>query len=58
MDAREAEIEVLAVATGTRSELVATDLKVLRKMRHADEQPVAKPPAKGASKRSGQRGAA
>ncbi|MEA2764831.1 MAG: circadian clock protein KaiC [Gemmatimonadaceae bacterium] len=62
IDARKAEMEVLALATGTRSDLVATDLKVLRKMRHADEQPVAKPLAKGgvrrASKRNGQRGAA
>ena len=62
MDARKAEMEVLALATGTRSELVATDLKVLRKMRHADAQAVPKPLAKGAlrlaSKRNGQRGAA
>jgi len=62
MDARKAEMEVLALATGTRSELVATDLKVLRKMRHADAQAVPKPLAKRAlrlaSKRNGQRGAA
>ncbi|MDB4933546.1 MAG: circadian clock protein KaiC [Labilithrix sp.] len=38
MEARTAEIEVLALATGTASRLVATDREVLRTMRHADDE--------------------
>ncbi len=38
MDAREAEIKVLADATGSASRLVRTDRAVLRKMRHADDE--------------------
>jgi hypothetical protein len=38
MEARSAEIEVLADATGSASQLVRTDRAVLRKMRHADEE--------------------
>jgi circadian clock protein KaiC len=38
MEARSAEIAVLALATGSASKLVATDKAVLRKMRHADEE--------------------
>jgi circadian clock protein KaiC len=37
MEARSAEIALLADATGTASKLVKTDRAVLRKMRHADE---------------------
>jgi circadian clock protein KaiC len=37
MAAREAEMEVLADATGSASKLVKTDRAVLRRMRHADE---------------------
>ena len=38
MDARNAEIGVLAAATGSETKLLATDQAVLRKMRHADEE--------------------
>lgn len=38
MEARSAEIAVLAVATGQASKLLVTDQAVLRKMRHADEE--------------------
>jgi circadian clock protein KaiC len=37
MEARNAEIAVLADATGSASKLVKTDQAVMRKMRHADE---------------------
>lgn len=43
MDARSAEIAVLAQATGSATKLLVTDRAVLRKMRHADEEvPVVK----------------
>jgi circadian clock protein KaiC len=38
MEARSAEIALLADATGSASKLVKTDRAVLRKMRHADEE--------------------
>jgi circadian clock protein KaiC len=38
MEARSAEIAVLALATGSASKLLASDHNVLRKMRHADEE--------------------
>jgi circadian clock protein KaiC len=38
MEARSAEIGVLALATGSASKLLVTDRAVLRKMRHADEE--------------------
>ncbi len=38
MDARSAEIAVLAQATGSASELLVKDRAVLRKMRHADDE--------------------
>ncbi|MBA3646374.1 MAG: circadian clock protein KaiC [Gemmatimonadaceae bacterium] len=38
MDAREAEIKLLADATGSAKQLLRTDRAVLRKMRHADEE--------------------
>jgi circadian clock protein KaiC len=38
MEARTAEIAVLAVATGQASKLLVTDRAVLRKMRHADDE--------------------
>jgi circadian clock protein KaiC len=38
MEARSAEMGLLAQATGSASELVATDRAVLRKMRHADDE--------------------
>jgi circadian clock protein KaiC len=37
MEARSAEISVLALATGSASKLLVTDRAVMRKMRHADE---------------------
>jgi circadian clock protein KaiC len=37
IEARTAEMAVLALATGSASELVATDQEVLRRMRHADD---------------------
>jgi hypothetical protein len=37
MEARSAEIAVLADATGSASRLLKTDRAVLRKMRHGDE---------------------
>jgi hypothetical protein len=37
MEARSAEISVLADATGSATKLLKTDRAVLRKMRHADE---------------------
>jgi circadian clock protein KaiC len=40
MEARSAEMGVLALATGSESELMLTDQAVLRKMRHADEEEV------------------
>jgi circadian clock protein KaiC len=36
IEARRAEIEVLALATGSESKLIATERAILRKMRHAD----------------------
>jgi circadian clock protein KaiC len=58
MEARSAEIAVLADATGTASKLVRTDRAVLRKMRHADEDVrVAKRTgAQGRAARNGERG--
>ena len=45
IEARSAEIAVLALATGSASRLLATDKDVLRRMRHADEEVrVVKPP--------------
>jgi circadian clock protein KaiC len=38
MDARDAEIGVLSLATGSASRLLASDRAVLRKMRHADDE--------------------
>jgi circadian clock protein KaiC len=38
MEARSAELAVLALATGSASDLVRTDRAVLRKMRHADAE--------------------
>jgi hypothetical protein len=37
MEARSAEIAVLAEATGSASKLLKSDRAVLRRMRHADE---------------------
>jgi hypothetical protein len=37
MEARSAEIAVLALAAGSASRLQVTDRAVLRKMRHADD---------------------
>ena len=37
MEARSAEMALLADATGSATNLVKTDRAVLRKMRHADE---------------------
>jgi circadian clock protein KaiC len=62
MDARTAEMTLLASATGSEKDLVASDLVVLRKMRHADAQMLPKPKAKQLAARraakNGQRGAA
>ncbi|MDQ3364705.1 MAG: circadian clock protein KaiC [Myxococcota bacterium] len=43
MEARSAEIDVLALAMGSASKLLVTDRAVLRKMRHADVEGEAKP---------------
>jgi circadian clock protein KaiC len=55
IEARSAEIEVLADATGSASRLLRTDRATMRKMRHADED-VHEPPPKvtngGAPKKS------
>jgi circadian clock protein KaiC len=40
MEARSAEIDVLALATGQASKLRVTDRAVMRKMRHADDEEV------------------
>ena len=48
MEAREAELGVLDLATGSASQLLVTDRDVLRKMRYADEEEVE--PAKPAVK--------
>jgi circadian clock protein KaiC len=62
MDARSAEMKLLAAATGSETDLVASDLVVLRKMRHADAQLLPKPKGKrnGASRTgtNGHKGAA
>jgi circadian clock protein KaiC len=62
MDARSAEMTLLASTTGTEKDLLASDLVVLRKMRHADAQLLPKPKAKGHATnrpgKDGQRGAA
>jgi circadian clock protein KaiC len=56
MEARHAEIAVLADATGSASRLVRTDRAVLRKMRHADEDVrVARIRPKGGAPRNGDR---
>jgi hypothetical protein len=48
MEARSAEIAVLADATGSASTLLRTDQAMLRKLRHADEDiRVAKRPSGG-----------
>jgi circadian clock protein KaiC len=58
MEARSAEIAVLALATGSASKLLATDRAVLRKMRHADEDVrVVKPARAKGSARNGITGA-
>jgi hypothetical protein len=62
MDARSAEMALLASATGSEKDLVASDLVVLRKMRHADVQLLpklkAKRPAADRTVKNRQRGAA
>jgi circadian clock protein KaiC len=61
MEARSAEIAVLAEATGSASKLLSTDRAILRKLRHADEDVrVAKRPGVkkgGRPKEEGHRGA-
>jgi circadian clock protein KaiC len=58
MEARSAEIAVLALATGSASKLLVTDRAVLRKMRHADEEVrVAKPARAKGPARNGVTGA-
>jgi hypothetical protein len=54
MEARSAEMGVLALATGSESELRKTDRAVLRKMRHADEE-VTPPLKQKAAKRRGKK---
>src|SRR5687767_1168173 len=62
MDARSAEMTLLASATGSEKDLLASDLVVLRKMRHADAQQVPNPKTKRLVARraakNGQKGAA
>ena len=59
MEARSAEIAVLADATGSASRLLKTDRAVLRKMRHADEDVsgARRPHAKDGAVKRGHRGA-
>jgi circadian clock protein KaiC len=58
MEARSAEIAVLADATGSASKLVRTDRAMLRKMRHADEDVhVAKGTGANGTAKNGDRGA-
>ena len=57
MDCRTAEIALLADATGSASELVVTDLAVLRKMRHADKEVRVAKGAKGDASTNGAGGA-
>jgi circadian clock protein KaiC len=52
MDARSAEISVLALATGSASKLLVTDREVLRKMRHGDDV-IADPQKQGAVSKGG-----
>jgi circadian clock protein KaiC len=47
IEARNAEIEVLADATGSASRLLRTDRATMRKMRHADEEIRLPPPPSG-----------
>jgi circadian clock protein KaiC len=55
MEARSAEIALLADATGSASKLVTTDQAVLRKMRHADEdvRVATRPRTKGGASKNG-----
>jgi circadian clock protein KaiC len=59
MEARRAEIAVLADATGSAFKLLTTDRAVLRKMRHADEdvRVATRADAKGSAPPNGDRGA-
>jgi circadian clock protein KaiC len=56
MDARSAEIAVLAEASGSASQLLVTDRAVLRRMRHADDEVRApkRAPAKRRATKNGQ----
>jgi circadian clock protein KaiC len=60
MEARKAEIDVLALATGHATRLLVTDRAALRELRHADEDAGAANPVKGRVGRpargNGQRG--
>jgi circadian clock protein KaiC len=62
MDARSAEMTLLAETTGSETDLLASDLVVLRKLRHADAQLLPKGKAKRnavhRSGKNGQKGAA
>ena len=62
MEARDAEIGVLALAAGSESELRKTDRAVLRKMRHADEEIIVGPkkraPKAGPTRKNAVKGAA
>jgi circadian clock protein KaiC len=60
IEARTAEIALLADATGSASKLVKTDRAVLRKMRHADEDGRIRPAARAeiGARMNGGRGAA
>ena len=56
MEARTAEIALLADATGSASELLRTDRAVLRKMRHADDETRIARPRPGAKRRAARNG--
>jgi hypothetical protein len=61
IEARSAEIAVLADATGSASKLLRTDRATMRKMRHADEEVRVTAPAitnGGIPKKNGNKGAA
>jgi transposase len=61
IEARSAEIAVLADATGSASKLLRTDRATMRKMRHADEEVRVTAPAitnGGVPKKNGSKGVA
>jgi len=56
MEARSAEIDVLTLATGSATKLLATDRAVLRKMRHADDENLPNKPSRSVGLSVGKNG--